>query len=102
MPRRGSSGSRPTYWHPRSASDRDELREIERCLESDVEPDVAQPLPPVDPFGEWWDGLPNAKRFEFRRVRSRRGRWSNRAFDCRGTSDTDLTTSRCSPVDTFI
>ncbi len=65
MPRRGSSGGRPTYWHPDNSSDRDELRrEIERCLESDGPPDVAQPLPPVDPFGEWWDSLPDAKRRE--------------------------------------
>jgi hypothetical protein len=65
MARRSSSGSRPRYWHPRNPLDREELRqEIARCLESDGPPEVAQPLPPVDPFGEWWDSLPDAKRRE--------------------------------------
>ncbi len=65
MVRRISSRSRPKYWHPRSSSDREDLRrEVERCLESDGPPEISQPLPPVDPFGEWWDDLPDAKRRE--------------------------------------
>lgn len=65
MARRSLSQSRPKYWHPRNSSDREELRhEIERCLEYDGPPEVAEPLPPVDPLGEWWDSVPDAKRRE--------------------------------------
>jgi hypothetical protein len=65
MARQISSRSRPKYWYPRSRSDREELgREVERCLESDGPPERSQPLPPLDPFGEWWDSLPDVKRRE--------------------------------------
>src|SRR5258708_13037664 len=63
MVRRISSRSRPKYWHPRTSSDREDLRrEVERCLESDGPSEISQPLPPVNPFGERWDALPDAKR----------------------------------------
>ena len=65
MVRRISSRSRPKYWHPRTSSDREDLRrEVERCLESDGPSEISQSFPPVDPFGEWWDDLPDAKRRE--------------------------------------